>query len=112
MNGFVKKWLEKLRSGEYAQSRGQLKRVRQNGDCSFCALGVLCDIYPEGAWSNRAGGIGYYEVGEQTNGHGLIPEIEIFTGLDNDLFENVITWNDRDKLSFEEIADRVEETLA
>lgn len=41
MNPEIKqKWLEALRSDNYAQGTGWLKR----DDC-FCCLGVLCDLY-------------------------------------------------------------------
>jgi hypothetical protein len=41
MNQDIKRqWVTALRSGEYAQTRGNLRD--QNG---FCALGVLCDVY-------------------------------------------------------------------
>ena len=35
-----KKWVEALRSGEYKQEVGYLRK-----DNKFCCLGVLCDIY-------------------------------------------------------------------
>ncbi len=50
MNPEVKvKWLEALRSGEYRQTKGTLRRP---GD-RFCCLGVLSDLYTkevEGSW--------------------------------------------------------------
>jgi len=43
VNHEVKKaWVEALRSGEYKQCTGQLRR----GD-SYCCLGVLCNLYEE-----------------------------------------------------------------
>jgi hypothetical protein len=40
MNAAVKaKWLEALRSGEYEQGMGALKK-----DGKYCCLGVLCDV--------------------------------------------------------------------
>jgi hypothetical protein len=33
-------WLEALRSGEYAQTEGELHNV----DAGYCCLGVLCDV--------------------------------------------------------------------
>lgn len=41
----AKKWIGALRSGKYKQIRGTLKRVKDNQIESFCALGVLCDLY-------------------------------------------------------------------
>lgn len=41
-------FVEKLRSGEYKQTKGGLR----NDDC-FCALGVLCDISGLGTWEKQ-----------------------------------------------------------
>lgn len=41
----AKKWVGALRSGKYKQIRNALKRVKNNQIESFCALGVLCDLY-------------------------------------------------------------------
>lgn len=38
------KWVAALRSGEYRQGRGSLRKKSIGGD-RFCCLGVLCDIY-------------------------------------------------------------------
>lgn len=38
------KWVAALRSGEYKQGRGALRKKDSGGD-RFCCLGVLCDIY-------------------------------------------------------------------
>ena len=41
MNNEIKqRWVSALRSGEYEQCRGLLRRNNQ-----FCCLGVLCDLY-------------------------------------------------------------------
>lgn len=41
-------WLIALRSGEYKQGEGRLKRIIENSDgeaeARYCCLGVLCDI--------------------------------------------------------------------
>lgn len=41
----AKKWIDALRSGKYKQIKGALKRAKDNQIESFCALGVLCDLY-------------------------------------------------------------------
>ena len=42
-------WIRRLRSGEYSQTRGVLKRSGfSNG---HCCLGVLCDILDPKGWS-------------------------------------------------------------
>lgn len=38
------KWVAVLRSGEYQQCRGTLRRTDDEGNKSFCCLGVLCEI--------------------------------------------------------------------
>lgn len=37
-------WLDALRSGEYGQFQGALKGVNEDGEASYCCLGVLTDI--------------------------------------------------------------------
>lgn len=37
----ARKWINALRSGKYKKTTGALKRT----DGSYCALGVLCDLY-------------------------------------------------------------------
>lgn len=49
MNEKVKEsWLRALRSGEYQQGTGFLRR-----DSSFCCLGVLCDLYAKSTGSGN-----------------------------------------------------------
>ena len=49
MNAEVKKqWVEALRSGEYKQTQGHLRK-----DGQYCCLGVLCDLHAKatgGQW--------------------------------------------------------------
>ena len=41
MNPQIKqKWVDALRSGEYQQTKGRLRK-----EDKFCCLGVLCDLY-------------------------------------------------------------------
>lgn len=43
MNKKIKEdWVKALRSGEYAQGKGELHNKEDN---TFCCLGVLCDLY-------------------------------------------------------------------
>lgn len=46
------KWIEALRSGEYQQAEGQLRKCGDNwevdpSDSAYCCLGVLCDLYAQ-----------------------------------------------------------------
>lgn len=38
-------WLEALRSGNYKQGQGALRRELPDGNKEYCCLGVLCDLY-------------------------------------------------------------------
>ena len=40
-NNVARRWINALRSGKYRKTTGALKRT----DGSYCALGVLCDLY-------------------------------------------------------------------
>lgn len=51
MNPEIKqKWLDALRSGEYEQAKGALRKQDDEGNDLFCCLGVLCDIVAKGDW--------------------------------------------------------------
>ena len=76
------KWIEALRSGRYRQCIGRMSRLDAKG-CSYCALGVLRVI------------------------GGRREEVL----LRPDLRDYIINLNDRLKLSFEEIADSLEDLL-
>lgn len=54
MNPDVKaQWVAALRSGEYQQTTGALRRpTPEVGQLAFCCLGVLCDISGIGQWSD------------------------------------------------------------
>lgn len=80
MNQEIKKeWVAALRSGEYKQAKGQLKK-----DSGFCCLGVLCDIASKhgvGKWGKEA-----YESDDDGYwwGASVLPEeVAKFAGLDN-----------------------------
>lgn len=40
----MKKWVAALRSGEFKQGQGKLKHKNDNGEISFCCLGVAREI--------------------------------------------------------------------
>ena len=90
-------WVKALRSGEYRQGKGWLRR-----DGTHCCLGVLCEITqpanPVDAepWSE----FGYRPFDEQWPGVGLEPEFAHVVGRMND-----------DGLAFSEIADYIEANL-
>ena len=116
MNPEVKtKWLDALRSGLYDQDRGRLRT-----EAGFCCLGVLCDLYAEEHkdvhWMTS------YVEGEYTflGREGTLPQPVVYwAGLkssapsvsyENDTYE-LAELNDSLELSFDEIADVIEEQL-
>ena len=41
----AKQWVEALNSGTYKQGQGKLHATDIKGECMYCCLGVLCDLY-------------------------------------------------------------------
>ena len=63
------KWIDALRSGEYAKGKG---RLRGEDDCQFCIFGVLCDLTVTGnrQWRKQltVSGMSYWSFVYPTNG--------------------------------------------
>lgn len=96
MDAAVKtRWLEALRSGKYAQCRGQLEKTGREGEKSFCCLGVLSEIagYPQ-----KANGSQY-----------LDPKA---SGLESWVQDTLSRLNDSDGKDFNFIADYIEKEVA
>ncbi len=88
MNGELKaKWLEALRSGRYKQGRKYL-RDKNN---QFCCLGVLCDVGAPGQWYSFSCGSDF--------------------GISRGHSDMIIMMNDTYGLSFEKMADWIEENI-
>lgn len=83
-------FLDALRSGKYTQTTGQYRS--RDGTC-HCALGVGIDALD--LWDSLVPG-GLLERALEEDGDG-----ETF-------FDLVIRWNDHEKLTFDEISDRLE----
>ncbi len=99
------KWLAALRSGEYAQGRGRLK----NNSDEFCCLGVACDVSGLGKWVCSPRGMPAYLIeGDSVRGLGLPSALRYKLGLTNDQEDELINYNDSDKMTFTQIADRIE----
>jgi hypothetical protein len=116
----VDKWLADLRSGKYAQSFGQLKvddliSTRENKPVGFCCLGVLIegaglDCGNKGVPEHediRQIGLVFAHSNQYVNnpdpvfdGHMAYPDV-----LFNGKWTAVTALNDKEKLSFNEIAD-------
>lgn len=127
-------WIEALRSGEYKQGRGTLRSY----DNQYCCLGVLCDIAVKHGiadWYSIQGSIGpknsniiyivappNADIGaeETETNHAYLPSfIAEWAGLSEDDCDwdgspviggdRATCLNDVSKLTFSEIADRIED---
>lgn len=97
-------WLKALRSGEYQQGR---HRLRNEDDC-FCALGVLCDILDPSGWLKSDGGAILFQDYSTMS---LSLKMKDYIGLNGIQTDHIMSLNDIDGKSFEDIADYVEEQL-
>lgn len=124
----VKKWVEALRSGKYKQGRSALR----NRDNEFCCLGVLCDIskqdlgidwklddeiyymeelggvLPDKVWEYLGKGVTNYKV-EISTTNSKIPSSLFGEGVLLKNYVYLVTLNDCYGVSFERIADIIEE---
>lgn len=63
----VRKWVAALRSGEYEQTKGALRRDGgDSGRVGYCCLGVACDVSGLGEWVQAS------EDGEQEYGYDIL----------------------------------------
>ena len=89
-------WIEALRSGKYEQCRGALRK----GD-TFCCLGVACDLIDKDGWEkNDMFGMGWKGTGCESTDLPFINSDEAIS---------LSELNDTARLSFEEIADYIED---
>lgn len=114
-------WTAKLRSGEIRQARG----ILQEADGSMCCLGVLCEISGVGKWVDDSDDdweeeetFFAYEVGDYRKSAQPPKPVLDAAGLSGTpaVFYNhakVGLWylNDHYRLTFEEIADLIDEQL-
>lgn len=110
-----KQWVEALRSGEYQKGKGFLHKQHRGKDL-FCALGVLCDVAGDDYWlryeNTNKWGMPINEGGKSSLGIVVLP-YRIMKKVGLSLSEQTLVWrmNDAINLSFEEIADWIEENL-
>lgn len=95
----MKLFLSELRSGKWEQTAGIHRREKSSDikkpraeDYSYCALGLMRQIAsPKDFWS--------------------IPNLVIYYELPPGVLTQIMEWNDVDKLTFPQIADKLEELL-
>lgn len=118
-------WVQALRSGEYEQARGYLRRTLDRGRDAkeintkpqgFCCLGVLTDLYckktGEGSWSlpNIFGSRFTSASGDSCTD--LTADVKNWSGLDNGEVESELARkNDSGSYDFVAIAAWIEEKL-
>jgi len=108
-----RQWVAALRSGEYEQGQGALEWHNR-----FCCLGVLCDLAVKAGVAVRKNleleaGISFADPDHPAdNSTGNPPQVVMkWAGLDELGGGDLIHMNDVQKLSFKEIANRIEEEL-
>ena len=87
-------WVAALRSGEYKQCVGDF----HNGDDEFCAVGVLYNEFNPN----------YYELSSNGTYEWCGPDAIHDLGFNSHFIDEIMDHNDRDKWTFERIADAVE----
>lgn len=95
------KWITALRSGEYKQARGWLRR-----DDAFCCLGVLCDISGRGEWRGNQ-----FNFPDDHRLGGLPVRWAKEIGVGQSAEAKLAAMNDARGASFCEIADWIEANL-
>lgn len=115
------KWIDALRSGEYAQETCELRQPTTSGpkDTAYCCLGVLCAIQPDYAQADPDGGHGFVSPVDRTRFNYILPKdlADLYFGGDQDPTVNVDGRNIRLSMlndngnSFTDIADLIEASL-
>ena len=101
------KWVDALRSGEYTKNRLLMKFKYKDQEMKYSALGVLAELM----WSEKFAddGYGIFYIGEHPCT--IPPELAETISLGKFLQTTIANMNDIDKMSFEAIADWIEENL-
>jgi hypothetical protein len=119
--------VDALRSGEYRQAMNTLVAVDDNGDRSFCCLGVMCDVALKNGIEgveefDRTYDVGYRNIGEGADfwiEYSVLPKlVRDWYGFDRTLpmvmvdeDDHELTYlNDDRGWDFERIADAIEAT--
>lgn len=116
----VQELVDALRSGQYTQGNGQLRRVLAHDDSRYCCLGIACEISRVGQFAHESSST-YYPFGNESSGSGthLPRPVKDWYGfasddpqirLANGQLVAAIYANDSLRLSLNEIADAFERT--
>lgn len=118
MNPDVKaRWLAALRSGEYVQGQGRLRRHDADGTTYHCCLGVLCELAAANGVAEYRHGLFYGLTTQLETGlNGVLPvDVKEWAGLasgDPMVGGRLLsTWNDTERSSFDDISHLIERHL-
>lgn len=114
-------WVAALRSGDYRQAKGYLRREIDQGKVGYCCLGVACDISGAGQWDGAAGFSDADSDDDEPDFSNteLTSGVERWLGIDSDNPDlnfgdrgwiNAATANDDYEFTFDQIADAIERT--
>ena len=120
MKANIKKlWIAALRSGDYTQSTGRLRRLSRAGESrkedkfSHCCLGVLGELYCEATnqpWNSREVGDGQSLSRAVLTWSGMRCGMGDSVHIDSDILYPLAALNDGGK-NFAQIADAIESQL-
>jgi hypothetical protein len=104
----VKKWVKALRSGKYKQGRGALL-IKEGNSEKYCCLGVVCKL--AGMKPKEKNGRFYFG-----NTVSYLPKKAqkwLWVGREDPLINDILatTLNDARRLTFKQIANRIEKYL-
>lgn len=107
--------VDALQSGEYQQGRGRLKRKLPDGNFIYCPLGIACEIYHNyhigfSRWcADTTYSTGFKGVKNGGIHYQFPPSVvEEFFGFSKNNVENIITMNDLNFATFNEISTWIE----
>ena len=102
---FYQKWIAALRSGNYAQG---FCKLRSKDDC-FCVLGVACDVINPKGWVLVSERLYGFRFNGSVYGGFLPQRFHDEIGVCD---RAMMYLNDAGRLTFEQLADRVEEVVS
>lgn len=117
-------WIKRLKSGDYVQGQERLKRTMEfkgQPECSYCCLGVLCDILQDkglGEWNGDEFALDReifksnydYETDYTLEGE-LSSAALVFVGMNNHEQQALISMNDSEGKDFDAIAEVIQAEL-
>lgn len=110
------KWLTALRSGDYQQGKGYLRR-QVDGSDQYCCLGVLCDLYSKEFGVEWQGGLDVITF--LGNSSYLPEEVQDWSGVNGsgsaesmlDYECNSLSWVNDQNNDFNQVIELIEECL-